>query len=220
MTKGNSFVTATEMVLLHLVEFPSYEGEIEGPLKVTQIGISNAIGVPRNNIPRSLIPLVENGQLSTHKAHIPGIRLKRNIYYLTQLGVKAATELKKQILEQHINIIDYEGNEESVRIVEAMRLIPFDIRLTDVFRETTDQTFDYRSFQNHVQRSERRLFGEFKSLSTPENFTGRKEEIGKIKDWYDNNKISTLTISGMPGIGKTTLISRAVELCPHDCDVY
>ena len=133
--KETKLATISDRILLHLIEFKSYSDEIDGPLELTQIGIANAVGVERKNISRAIRPHIVDGYIEFHSAHIPGIRLKRVIYYLTSLGYKKALNTKKALEDFIIEFIDLDGKKTNKTMMEIMQLVPLDINFVDVIRE-------------------------------------------------------------------------------------
>ena len=73
------------------------ESSREAPEALTQMGIANAIGTSRSNIPRVIQPLIQQGLVQQKKCYITNEegrvigRVKKTIYYLTREGRKHVT---------------------------------------------------------------------------------------------------------------------------------
>ena len=73
------------------------ESSREAPEALTQMGIANAIGISRSNIPRVVQPLIQQGLVRQKKCHITNEegrvigRTVKTIYYLTREGRQHVT---------------------------------------------------------------------------------------------------------------------------------
>ena len=210
--KDTKLATATERIILHLIEFKSYADEIDGPMELSQIGVAEAIGVARGNITRAILPLMEDGLVESHKVHVPGIRLKRNIYYLTGQGLKEAKLIKKNMKKAHVEIVDKDGNITNTTLGEAMESIPYDIRFIDILREVNKlKIFDCKAYLKKQNQTGIYSPDFLKEKAKLTHFYGRQKEVKLASKWMNSRASHTLILKGMPGIGKTSLVAKIID---------
>ncbi len=212
-------VTVTERVFLYLSTFRSYRDELDAPMDITQVAIAEAVGITRGNVARAISPLLDEKLVETHKVHVPGIRMKRNAYYLTYIGRNKVKPLKERVLGTEIEVVYPEGKRMAMLVSEAQRFIPFDISVVDIVRETDKGVFDCKAFQKNRDQAERHFLGQLNRSSEPRHFYGRTEELDQIRECLTTTSCNTLVIKGIPGIGKTTLVTKALDAVPSQ-DMY
>lgn len=78
----------------------SDEGLVFASADLTQDGIAKALGIGRNNVPRLIRPLVEEGYVKEWKARINGYTHRRKVYTLTPKGIQLAKEIEKALREE------------------------------------------------------------------------------------------------------------------------
>ena len=211
--KDTKLATAMDRIYIYLLEFKSYEDEIDGPMELTQIGIAKKIGIERKNITRAIRPSIENGLIESQKVHIPGIRLKRNIYYLSATGYNKADKIKKKLYEIDIKFIDQDGEKSKVKLGNIMQQIPFDINFAEIIREVNKtKKFDCQAFLKSQKQEMVEFSNQLIDKSRLEHFCGRQNEEKIISQWLKSPSCHTLVIKGMPGIGKTTQLSRIMDV--------
>ncbi len=69
----------------------------EVPEALTQVGIADAIGIKRSEIPRAVNALKKNSYIYEETKHIIGVTRRRKAYFLTSEGIIQATQLKKML---------------------------------------------------------------------------------------------------------------------------
>ena len=119
---GGRLVTATERLLVYLLDYRTYEGEMEGPIDITQMRIAEALGITVGNVSRTGKPLIKDGLVGSHKVHVQGIRQKRGIYYLLPDGRGKARKARDRITAMELTYVDKGGNQsETARAVATAR---------------------------------------------------------------------------------------------------
>lgn len=202
-------ITTTDMILVYLADYRSYGNEMDAPMALTQIGIAEAVGIARSNVRRSIEPLLDREFVETHKAHVPGIKLKRNVYYLTGAGTREAISLSGKIAKYPLTVIQLDGDKTLTTLGEAGKHIPFDVRIVDIIRESKKGIFDCQLFKRRGAEAERRVLGP-QEVAEPRHFVGRAKELGLIEEWLGSPGKHTLVVKGMPGVGKSALVAKAV----------
>lgn len=209
MTKNKKLASVMDRILLHLLDFKSYEGEIDGTMDLTQIGITDAVGIKRGNIVQDIQPLITAGCVECHKVHVPGIKIKRTNYYLTCQGYEKAKTVKERLGKVNIEMIDREGTRSSTSIADLLNDTGLDIRFVDVVREANiSRFFDCKAFLRKQTQPILCSSSGLAGVPRPPHFFGRKTEGKMISEWMKNQTSVTLMIQGMPGIGKTTFVSQ------------
>ena len=92
--------TQKELLILYLRGKDVYisdEGLVFATPDITQDGIAEALGTGRNNIPRLIKPLVEEGYVKEWKARVNGYSHLRKVYTLTPKGILLAKKIEQRI---------------------------------------------------------------------------------------------------------------------------
>jgi ATP-dependent Clp protease ATP-binding subunit ClpA len=216
-----TLATVTERICLYLDNYQSYEGEVEGPVELTQNSIAESIGVARGNVTRAILPLVEKHWVETHKVHIPGIRQKRDIYYLCQAGRIEVSILRQKLLNSKLKVMDIGGNFSNMTVGRLMENILPEAPLEEILGESLiDNYFDCRSFLIHMHQNRKLRSKQIKIDSGTKHFHGREKEVAKIREWLSSTTAKTLVIRGMPGIGKSTLIANMADEMATNHTIY
>ena len=98
-----------ERLLLYLKGksvYVSDAGLVFASWEITQDGIAEALGIGRNNVPRLVRPLIEEGYVQEWKARINGHTHRRKVYTLTPKGFMLVKEIEariSQLPEEYIN---------------------------------------------------------------------------------------------------------------------
>jgi tetratricopeptide (TPR) repeat protein len=207
-----TLATVTERICLYLDNFQSYEGELEGPVELTQNSIAESVGVARGNLTRAILPLIEKKWVETRKVHIPGIRQKRDIYYLCQVGRLESTILRQKIMRLKLKVKDINGKFSNMTVGRLMKIILPEAQLEEILTETLkNNIFDCRSFLKHKHQKGKLTPKQIKINGDAKHFHGRDEEVARIREWLNSHTKKTLVIKGMPGIGKSTLIANMMD---------
>ena len=207
--KDRKLSLVTERILLHLLDFKSCEGERDGKMDLTQIGIADAVGIKRGNMNQDMRPLIVGGFVDCHKVHVPGIKIKRNNYYLTPQGHEMARAIRERIVRVRIEVIDRERARSEASIGDLLENTHLDIGLVDVVREAnTSGTFDIGAFLRKRARPAFFPPSGIAGMPRPASFFGRMAERALVSNWMKSRAGTTLVIRGMPGIGKTSFVSH------------
>ncbi len=209
MTKNKKIASVMDRIALHLLDFKTYEGEIDGTMDLTQIGIADAVGIKRGNVLQSIRPLITEGYVECHKVHVPGIKIKRTNYYLTCQGYGKAKTIKEKLGKANIEMMDREGTRSRTSIDDFLNNTSLDIRFVDVVREAnTSRLFDCRAFIRNQSKPTFSSSSGLAGIPRPAHFFGREMEGKMISEWMKHQTGATLVIQGMPGIGKTSFVTQ------------
>lgn len=204
-------ITIAERVLVHLSRFVNLEESFECPVDVTQRGISDVTGVSRPHISLILKRLQENEEIRVRKAHVPGKKCRLKVYFPTSKGLKRAERAASSAMQRQIPARLENGElkeltgEEVIDLLERKGLTPSEAIQKVLAEESIDL-----STPESISSA-----GPLTSLG---NFFGRQKEIQKIGEWLSRTEPHVIVITGVTGIGKTTLITKiSME---HDGPVY
>jgi tellurite resistance protein/DNA-binding MarR family transcriptional regulator len=106
-----STLTVEQRVLLHLWDTPMGDNQWEGRPELTQSGVSDAVGIARKHLPRTLKKLREKNYLIEETRHVQGAKQRCRVYGLTTPGRDAARPLVEQLHEREVTI---EGDSRTV----------------------------------------------------------------------------------------------------------
>jgi DNA-binding MarR family transcriptional regulator len=71
---------------------------------VTQLGISEGLGIPRSHITRVVRPLVEDGLIVEEKRHVADRDRKLNVYSLTSRGLSRVQEMVEEASDLEVTV--------------------------------------------------------------------------------------------------------------------
>ena len=97
-------LTVEQRVLLHLWDTPLGDNPWEGRPELTQAGVSEAVGIARKHLPRTLKKLREKGQIDEETRHVAGAKQRCRVYSLSTEGRTAARELVEEIRGRQVKV--------------------------------------------------------------------------------------------------------------------
>ena len=99
-------LTVKERVLLHLHDRRMVENAWDAPIEHSQSGVSNAVGVHRRHLPRTMRRLEDSALINIELRHVKNIKRKVQVYTLTNKGQKMASDLFENILTWQVESDD------------------------------------------------------------------------------------------------------------------
>ncbi len=199
-------LTVEDAVLLHLLDYTRFTPEDSVPMELTQAGMSATLGVRRSHISMSLDAAVTQGNAEEHLSRVKGEKRKRKCYFLTHAGKEAARGLKASVAATRVRAelpdgSPFKGTLDGLAEKLGIRL-PALALLVKEGRVSIPGAV--RGFPRHAAK-----------LPQVAGFRGREEELMRVSELLEG-KVRNLAVIGMPGIGKTALVARAVQDCPAD----
>jgi tetratricopeptide (TPR) repeat protein/DNA-binding MarR family transcriptional regulator len=185
--KDKPVLTNEEKILLNLQHLISYAEEFEVPPRMTQEGMAKYLGAARPNITRSLKNLQRKGYIDERLAHIIGHRRRKKVYSLTPTGMIESERLERSLRK---NLGLEEGDGRSVLEVYF-----------------GGPGIDAIS----VKREPRRELPRTAPKLSARPFFGRTGELGRMNEWLKGSTPYFLVITGIAGIGKTTLARKFLD---------
>jgi len=200
--------TAEELALIHLLDNQTVSLDIEVPLSVTQEGMARALGRGRSSITKTMLLLEQESLVVRGRAHVPGIRVRRLAFSLTEKGKKVGEALRARILEEFIVVLLSDGSKHRVPVREAQRLLPPGASLMDVLKGVKGGVLDLR--QPFRGRKGKPYLAFHSKPPLPSTFVGREAEMSAMDEWLKSGT-PVLSMFGLPGVGKSALVSRMLE---------
>ncbi len=128
-------LTVEQRVLLHLWDTPLGDNPWEGRPELTQAGVSDAVGIARKHLPRTLKKLREKAFIQEETRHVAGAKQRCRVYALSTEGRKAASDLVDDI---QARVVKADGEQTTVQALHNHTT-----GLLDVLRNI-DSTGTYR----------------------------------------------------------------------------
>jgi uncharacterized tellurite resistance protein B-like protein/DNA-binding MarR family transcriptional regulator len=128
-------LTVEQRVLLHLWDTPLGDNPWEGRPELTQAGVSDAVGIARKHLPRTLKKLREKECIQEETRHVAGAKQRCRVYALSPEGRKAASDLVDDI---QARVVKADGEQTTVQALHNHTT-----GLLDVLRNI-DSTGTYR----------------------------------------------------------------------------
>jgi|TARA_B110000881_G_scaffold143129_1_gene126429 DNA-binding MarR family transcriptional regulator len=95
--------TVEQRVLIYLFEHPKKRSQWEGKHEQTQAGISNAVGIARKHLPRTLKSLMAQDLVEVETRHVEGSKQRCRVYFLTPIGISAAESMRQGLSSREIS---------------------------------------------------------------------------------------------------------------------
>ncbi len=203
-----------ERIQLHLFAYQRFEDEYEAPLEVTQDGIARAVGINIHHVTQYVRPLLSEEMLQERTSHIQGGKRRRKVYFLTDRGRNQSASLRSSLLAGEVPFRSRSGK---------IRKVP----LTEVYQERRRGTplcellLELKSLGYVPEEAGEEAAGivDFaREAPAVDFFYGREEEVSYVLEAV--NRAPFVVITGMAGIGKTTLGSKVCELLRDEQSLF
>ncbi len=210
-------LTVDKKILLHLYETHHTEEDFEVPKEVVQEGMAEAISIRRDNIPRTMKRLKEEDLVDERLKRIKGLPRKRKAYFLTAKGLDYAKEVFEDIASLDVFLQVSDGSIKTLELKDVPYYLSVRIKLADLLllmgKERVIKETAVRTFLSEGQEPLKRLSTEgfisiMQDVPLPKKFYGREKELSFIRGWLSREEGSMLSITGIAGIGKTTLAAK------------
>ena len=162
--------------------------------------IATIINVEPSEISRIMKPLVDDEYVVKTRKYITETGRFRDFYMILQKGVILSKKIKDMMLNTQIKIKEDDSNITEITITEFMQTKKKSF--SEIVNNISENTFE-------ISKKKKNILSE--RIPNIRYFFGREKELTALKEKvYDKNTKVTV-ISGMAGIGKTTLISKFVQ---------
>jgi hypothetical protein len=226
-------LTVNDKVILHLLDYVKYKTQSESPYEVTQQGIADNIGINLSHVPRSVKKLETlkllfelQNHIQTHDDIKGSTSRRRKVYFLTDKGIRLGRKIRIGVENQRIRFIDKKGNAEMLRVGEvADKLKPEDrsnilTMFNFIVSEGNGEDFELNKWLERSQSSVPDIPAGLNVVKYPkmldnvpasETFFGRDRELKVLGQGMDSDETRVIFIEGGKGIGKSVLVSKAIE---------
>ncbi|MDG6225377.1 MAG: tetratricopeptide repeat protein [Candidatus Thermoplasmatota archaeon] len=211
-------LTIDRRILLHLMELGHSETDFEVPWEAVQEGIAQSINIRRDNLPRTMKKLKEEDLLFDVLKRIKGQPRKRKAYFLTSKGVEYTTIIWNDLSSHRVLLSLRDGSVREMPLKDVCGYLNVKIGLLELFNLTSEEKNlsedTIRSFiSGEIMPPKAQRTGGFVTLMQdapfPRRFFGRSSELTEIRNWFEEDSFSIMSITGIAGIGKTTLAVKA-----------
>ncbi|MBI5000531.1 MAG: tetratricopeptide repeat protein [Euryarchaeota archaeon] len=216
--KDTYIFSVAERILLCLREHHSVK-KYDIPPELTQRGIGPLLNIRKENVSRYLIGLCNRGYIQRSKGRPRRSRVSLHYYLLTESGYQQATKLLERAAETKINLV-FPSREVITNLYDAPSLIPGKPSLTELITATRKKSLDIANFIGERARRGGGIYKASPEMPTVEHFYGRNEELKRISEWYRSKTERILSVVGVAGIGKTTLLAHAAQDWVQDRNVF
>lgn len=215
VSKGKR-LTVGDKIMILLLDYTRFRGELQAPLDVTQDGIANNLGIIRSAVPRAVGSLINKDLVEEHLAHIDGLTRRRKVYMLTDRGIMEAKELLDELSSIKV-VVKENDSKEGVQIGQLLADGSVDLKnISDVV--STGTLDKDKPMETKEDRKGHTLYTH--SLSPPEMFLGREREVEEIKGSISSPKRKISLVYGIAGVGKTTLSWRITQIFQKEMNIF
>jgi tetratricopeptide (TPR) repeat protein/DNA-binding MarR family transcriptional regulator len=142
VTKNSKFsLSIDKKILLHIAKYSKYEFQYEVPFELSQEGIAQAIGIRRDNVPRTMKSLKNEDLIFEKVLRVEGVYRKRKVYFLTEKGQDYTKKLTSKVLKSITSIKMKSGEVVTKQISKILedpsltRALSRKITLMDLLKE-------------------------------------------------------------------------------------
>jgi len=177
---------------------------------VTQARVAEVVGAPRPHVSRAMSRMGARGLVKTAKVHVRGEPRRRLAYFLTEEGLRRSKTLRREVEEIRVVVVDLDGRETNRKLFEVPSLLPRRPRLSDLLPHVARGRIDLSRVLEHQSRLKGGKLYDVTATTPPAHFCGRAAELKHLDDFHADSRSRGLLVVGLPGIGKTALVSRWV----------
>ncbi len=201
------FYSTPQRILIHLSTAAGTEqGADLYPL--TQEGIGGAILSARPTATKWLKQLQARGWVAREREHVPGYRVRKTVYRLTDLGWSEAHRLRRRLAEDVVEVRAPGVDRVSMRVEDIPRLFPTQVNLIMAVSLIRQGRIDL-STQGDSAAAESAVHQGGHGLRRIDRVFGRSEELRFLDRWTAGPS-TILAVVGLQGIGKSTLVASWV----------
>lgn len=200
-----------ERLLIHL------SSEALRPGELTQEGIAAATQSGRSTLTKWLDLLEEQGLVARERIRFDRRPLPRFAYRLTESGWQEASVLRERIASQIITVQAPGAGPLTVRMSEVPNLASARLDLTRALTLVRKGRLDLARLPGTARGRAPVTWGS--GLRRIDRLFGRRGELEAMDVWY-RSETPVLLVTGIAGIGKSSLVAAWVQGRPHKVAVY
>ena len=202
-------LTIKEKTLLYLNSNP----------KASQKTLENTLHSSHHGVAKSLKQLREGGFIREESRYAEDKKRRLKTYALTKKGEKSAENVEKRIAEEKIVVTGVNGKSKEIRFskinTHLKKTVNKSFTTTEILSSLEKNNLDVKKL---IQKTTGNIdfAGERPEIK---HFYGREKEIKNIDEFIES-KTKILSIRGIAGIGKTVLITKALEKHKQKYNVF
>lgn len=225
-------ISVEDRLILHLLEETKEKNKFLVSYSVTRRGIAEACALHAPNVSRSMKKLVLDSIVEEHMRSVKGDSRKQKTWQLTDYGELIAEKLVKKLGNLKVLIRDKKGELLEINASEASQKLESGLSLLQILMHALHEgVLTYGDIRfGPIHRKEKMLnntsilmSGAVSTyLTKPPHIRqihGRKNESIKLDKWFHSSS-SCMVITGIAGIGKSTLCAEWLNHNEHDCIWY
>ena len=227
-------VSVEDRLILHLYEQNHQRDRFLVTNAVTRPGIAEACALHPPNVSRSIRGLVSNSTVEEHMRSVRGDSRRQKTWQLTDDGEIIAKNLLKKLGKLKVLIRNRNGELLEILASDTAHRLESELSLLQILMHALHEgVLTYgdirfgpiRKKENTNSNKNRTILmsGAHSTYQTQppsiRQIHGRKNEAKKLEEWY--NSISPcMVVTGIAGIGKSTLCAEWLTQKKHDCVWY
>jgi len=227
-------ISVEDRLILHLYEQNHQKDRFLVTPAVTRPGIAEACALHPPNVSRSMRSLVSDSTVEEHIRSVRGDSRRQKTWQLTDEGESIAKTLSKKLGELKVLIRNRNGELLEVFASDAAHRLESELSLLQILMHALHEgvlTFGDIRFgpiwkkENSNSNKDRTILmsGAHSTYQTQppsiRKIHGRKNETKKLEEWYKSNS-KCMVVTGIAGIGKSTLCAEWLTQKGHDCIWY
>mgnify|MGYP001163544891 FL=1 len=227
-------ISVEDRLILHLLEQNHQKDRFLVTNLVTRPGIAEACALHAPNVSRSMRKLVSDTIVEEHMRAVKGDSRKQKTWQLTDNGEVKAKKLSKELGKLKVLIRNKKGELLEVLAKNAAYKLESELSLLQILMHALHEgVLTYgdirfgpiRKKENNETNMDRSILmsGAYSTYRTQppqiRRIHGRKNESKELESWY-NSSTSCIVITGIAGIGKSTLCAEWLTQKNRDCIWY
>ncbi|MGI0148153.1 MAG: hypothetical protein ACREDF_01290, partial [Thermoplasmata archaeon] len=198
------FYSTRDRILVHL----SSDGaeQAEKLTILTQEGIAESILSGRSTVTKWLGRLEADGLIVGGREHVPGHRIRKTVSRLTPNGCDVARRVRERLVDDAVEVRAPGLDPVTIRVADLPNLFPTRLDLTLAVSLVSERRLDLTGLpESRTAGRAPLVWGP--SLRRPSRVLGRSEELAALDSWHASPS-QVLTVVGLAGIGKTSLVGQ------------
>ncbi len=197
------FYSTANRILAHLSATASHEpASLSG---LTQEGIAAATHSGRTTATKWLARMESTGLVVGERAHVPGHRVRKTVYRLSHEGWVQAMKLRSRLHSDIVEVLAPGLDPTPMRVAEIPEMFPAYVNMTAAVSLVRRGRLDFTKLQGIGSGGVAPLlWGD--TLRRLGRIFGRTEESMELDAWAVSSS-SLLIVTGIAGIGKSTLVA-------------
>lgn len=195
-------VTVKEKILLQLFDFTRFADAYEAPEDVTQEGIARAVGIRVHHVNQYVGPLIEEEWVAERTGHVARKTRRRKLYTLTPKGRSEVARLRGALLTEIVSVRKKDGERIPIPLARVFQ----EVRRGSTLLVLLNELATTGTIAQEPETSAPEFVDFTQEAATVEHFFGREGDVEVVRKALMETPV--VVVTGMAGIGKTSLASR------------